>query len=929
MHIVRRGLIEWLGGATIVLVRGPAGSGKSVFARQLAESWERPVTVLRGRSIRADAVSAAIGEGAAVVLDDAHLCDDAEAVTDAIERAWGAARPAAVVVCARRATPFETLIERPDARSIPAPMLHLSADEIGQLLDVNGIVAASALRDDLHAATHGWPMLVHRSVERLAVDPSWSPSGPNGASALTRDVLDALGATTPAVHLLARVPLIDDVVIEAAGAAPADVFDVVPMVRHGRWSVMPAAIATPLHSTSALDGAFVATAGRRYIEFGEIEPALNLLLQHSTPSAAAEILASVHWSALGALDVWQLRELTRAMSDVGSPAAGAVLLAAARAAEYVDRDLWNDGLTAAADVGADDTPLRRAVLAERARYVLRGGDVEAGPALAAQILDAVTAAEPVTRARALAVLAMADAFECTAESCARAAKRYREAAALYRHAQEWTWRADALARLGYTALYMAGYPAEGREAMEQALALLPIGDRTRAFWLTNYCDVLDYLGRAVEADAVVGEALEIGSRLRDDNVMGMAWWSRSWLAAHRNDPAGFRRAVGEVERHRGEWMQGGTEVEYLASTAEHHLLVGDVDGYTAYIDAARTVGERIGFTEPVELAAMWFHATVGDAARARDELARLEGTPAVVAVNRPRRLLLRAVAHLRLGETDLARARLADAMQTAAEMGAADLHIRQHARLLDQLAPIVAAEPTASPGLHVRMLGQFSVVSADGSMRTPQPGHPATLVKLVALNGPTTADTVIDWLWPDADAATGRARLRNVLNRLKDRSGPILVREGETLRLANDVVVDFVEFERAAAESLSVGPEERIGRARQAVALYAGDLLPGDLYEDWASGHRERLRRRFVALADAVAADAEARGDSEEAARLLDLAVEIEPLDEVRTLRLCTMMQADGRTLGAAAVAKRCIDLLSELGLDPGRDLARIAALTG
>jgi DNA-binding SARP family transcriptional activator len=202
------------------------------------------------------------------------------------------------------------------------------------------------------------------------------------------------------------------------------------------------------------------------------------------------------------------------------------------------------------------------------------------------------------------------------------------------------------------------------------------------------------------------------------------------------------------------------------------------------------------------------------------------------------------------------------------------------------------------------------------------------LVKLLALNGVTTADTAIDWLWPEVDAATGRARLRNVLNRLKERSGALVVRDADTLRLASDVVVDCIEFEKAASESATAAAEERVGRARHAVALYTGDLLPGDVYEDWASGHRERLRRRFVALADAVAADAETRGDTAEAARLLDLAVEMEPLDEVRTLRLCHMLQASGRAISASAVARRCIGLLAELGLDPGTDLARFAAVS-
>ena len=788
------------------------------------------------------------------------------------------------------------------------------------------------MRDDLFAATGGWPLLTSQAIGRLVQDSTWTPSGPNGVVALTRDVLDALHASTPSIAVLGRLPLLDEsVAMSVAGSL--DVFDLLPMSRLGRWSVMPAAVA-PLSDSVSVSPAVAKEVARRYIEFGEIEAAVQLLLAECAIEDTVATLSDVHWATLAELDVWQLNAVVAAASDTNSnsptaPATASFLLNASRAAEYADRDLWGKSLEAAAARAPVGSPLSRAIAADQVRYRVRAGDVDAGANVARALLDEIPSAEATTRARALVVLGIADAFESTADSCARAARRYREAASLFRQNKEWAWRADALARLGYTALYMAGYPVEGQQAMEEALALLPVADRVRAFWLTNYADVLDFLGRGVEADAVVREALEIGERLHDDAILGMAWWTRTWLASHRGDAAGFHAAVVEVERHRGDWLQGGQEVEFLASTAERHMLVGDVDGYKRMIERARVAAEPAKLLEIVDLASTWFDATVGDATRGRDELTRLEGTPAVVAVNRPRRLLLLAAAHLRLGDTTRARATAAEAIKAAEEMGVPDLHARMHQRVLELLAPVLDDSQPVASTLSVRMLGGFSVIGADGAVRTPQPGHPSTLVKLIALNGITTADTAIDWLWPDADTATGRARLRNVLNRLKERSGALIVREGDTLRLAGDVIVDVAEFESAASEAFSAAAEERLGRARRAVALYAGDLLPGDIYEDWATGHRERLRRRFVSLADAVAADAEARGDTEEAARLLDLALEIEPLDEVRTLRLCEMLQSSGKAMSASGVAKRCIGLLTELGLEPGAELTRYATVTG
>ena len=65
---------------------------------------------------------------------------------------------------------------------------------------------------------------------------------------------------------------------------------------------------------------------------------------------------------------------------------------------------------------------------------------------------------------------------------------------------------------------MAGYPHEGEAEMRAALSLLPTGDFTRGFWLANYSDILDYLGRVPESEAAAREALDIGIRRRDRTV---------------------------------------------------------------------------------------------------------------------------------------------------------------------------------------------------------------------------------------------------------------------------------------------------------------------------------------------------------------------------------------------------------------------------
>lgn len=96
------------------------------------------------------------------------------------------------------------------------------------------------------------------------------------------------------------------------------------------------------------------------------------------------------------------------------------------------------------------------------------------------------------------------------------------------------------------------------------------------------------------------------------------------------------------------------------------------------------------------------------------------------------------------------------------------------------------------------------------------------------------------WLWPDADAATALARLRQTLSTLKatlERAQPgldpvaVVLADRHALRVAPGALsCDALRFEQAA----------RAGDRAAAVALWGGELLPGD-YDEWVLGERRRL----------------------------------------------------------------------------------------
>ncbi len=140
----------------------------------------------------------------------------------------------------------------------------------------------------------------------------------------------------------------------------------------------------------------------------------------------------------------------------------------------------------------------------------------------------------------------------------------------------------------------------------------------------------------------------------------------------------------------------------------------------------------------------------------------------------------------------------------------------------------------------------------------------------------------------------------------------------ENLVLSDEIVVlggegglavDVDDFDIASVRAAATGAPEAI---RHALDLWTGELLPEDLYEDWAAPHRDRLsavRTRLVGdLARALLAD----GEPAQALALLEpLAVE-RPLDEDVHESLLVALAATGRRSDAAAAFDRLRDGLAE-----------------
>jgi DNA-binding SARP family transcriptional activator len=276
------------------------------------------------------------------------------------------------------------------------------------------------------------------------------------------------------------------------------------------------------------------------------------------------------------------------------------------------------------------------------------------------------------------------------------------------------------------------------------------------------------------------------------------------------------------------------------------------------------------------------------------------------------------------GRIDAADQRMLIALDRAASLGHPDLPDRREPRVVGvlrsaiRLAPAVVTgtetEAVAPAGRYeVRVLGGFEV--RQGPEVLQGTGRASQLVKhLVLAGGSVRVETMVEMLWPGEMPGVGQRRLKNVLTRARATYGSLVTRTGGMLCLA-PCKVDLHAFEDLARAVAAAQHEERVSRARLALAAFTRLLLPDDLYCDRIAKRREVVRRRVLGLVDVVLSAALEAGDVEEAMDRLETAMDLDPYDQERPLRVARSLVAGRRYLEAGDLAARVIAAANELGL--------------
>jgi len=230
----------------------------------------------------------------------------------------------------------------------------------------------------------------------------------------------------------------------------------------------------------------------------------------------------------------------------------------------------------------------------------------------------------------------------------------------------------------------------------------------------------------------------------------------------------------------------------------------------------------------------------------------------------------------------------------------------------------------STPTLRIRLLGQFDLHSGDTPLPPLESARAESLLAYLLLHRevPQPRQRLAFLLWPDSTEPQARTNLRHVLHNLR-RALPDLDRFVEvtqrTLQWRADAPfwLDVAAFEEAISRAKKQAADTGLAALREAVELYAGDLLEG-CYDEWLLGERERLRQRYLEALERLTTLLEARGQHAEAILYAERLLRHDPLHEETCRLLMRLHDARGDRTHALRVYHVCAATLErELGIEP------------
>jgi DNA-binding response OmpR family regulator len=223
------------------------------------------------------------------------------------------------------------------------------------------------------------------------------------------------------------------------------------------------------------------------------------------------------------------------------------------------------------------------------------------------------------------------------------------------------------------------------------------------------------------------------------------------------------------------------------------------------------------------------------------------------------------------------------------------------------------AEPhgTESTTLRVFTLGPFRIFLGNDLIFDEGVGDERAKLLLKYLvtqwDQPVQRSHLLYLLWPDLDELRAESELESLLRALYPRlraelpDHRVVLEEGSMIRLNPDadLWVDAHEFEsqvRMAQDAQEAGDVDiALALFLSALSLYKEDYLRENLYEDWPSDRREKLRELWISSMFRVAAICADRCEYADSVRLMKKVLEIDPYRENAYQALMLYLSRAGR----------------------------------
>ena len=229
----------------------------------------------------------------------------------------------------------------------------------------------------------------------------------------------------------------------------------------------------------------------------------------------------------------------------------------------------------------------------------------------------------------------------------------------------------------------------------------------------------------------------------------------------------------------------------------------------------------------------------------------------------------------------------------------------------------------------IHLLGSFRLLHHDEAVKGLDQGRlQELLAHLLLRRGSLISRQQLAFLfWPDSTEEQARTNFRNLWHRLRralPEADRFLAADALTVRWCGDDAcwLDVAAFEAELARARAAGDAlAQIAALEAAVALYAGELLPG-CYSDWLLAERDRLAQAYAAAREQLAALYEARQEYRPAIGHAQALLRHDPLHEPAYAQLMRLHALNDDRAAALHTYHTCATVLRrELDVEPGPEM--------